>query len=235
MGGSYVVGEGNVVAEDGEFSIDMKVGSRESMISQSKDTQSLEELITLCMSLSRRHSMQNAKGCDWLIRASLIRKKDCWEIKRYNGKHMCTMGTISQDHAKLDSNTTTDAIRPLDEAESIKVKSIITEVQSRFNYIVSYRKAWLEKQKSVAKIFCDWEVSYQTLLVWLKAMTAKMLRSRSSDFHVATFLLVALTNVLIGKYMYMMCIKCLKFVKSTEVSLFRLVTHLRGLDMKKQS
>ena len=70
------------------------------------------------------------------------------------------MGTISQDHAKLDSDTIAHAIRPLVEADSsIKVKSIIAKVQSRFNYTVSYHKAWLEKQKSVAKIFGDWEVS----------------------------------------------------------------------------
>ncbi|XP_057729998.1 uncharacterized protein LOC130945284 [Arachis stenosperma] len=118
-------------------------------------------------------------GCDWLIRASLIRKKTCWEIRRYNGKHTCTMGTISQDHAKLDSDTIADAIRPLVEADpSIKVKSVIAEVQGKFNYTVSYRKAWLAKQKAVAKIFGDWEVSYQTLPVWLKAMTVKMPRSR---------------------------------------------------------
>nr|XP_025673102.1 uncharacterized protein LOC112772381 [Arachis hypogaea] len=118
-------------------------------------------------------------GCDWLIRASLIRKKACWEIRRYNGKHTCTMGTISQDRAKLDSDTIADAIRPLVEADpSIKVKSVIAEVQGRFNYTVSYRKAWLAKQKAVAKIFGDWEVSYQILLVWLKAMTVKMPRSR---------------------------------------------------------
>ncbi|RYR39750.1 hypothetical protein Ahy_A09g045339 [Arachis hypogaea] len=34
------------------------------------------------------------RGCDWLIRASLIRKKCCWEIHRYNGRHTCTIGTI---------------------------------------------------------------------------------------------------------------------------------------------
>nr|XP_025703873.1 uncharacterized protein LOC112805753 [Arachis hypogaea] len=83
------------------------------------------------------------------------------------------------DHAKLDSDTIADAIRLLVEADpSIKVKSIIAEVQSRFNYTVSYRKAWLAKQKSVAKFFSDWEVSYQTLPVWLKVMTAKMPKSR---------------------------------------------------------
>ncbi|XP_025702721.1 uncharacterized protein [Arachis hypogaea] len=88
------------------------------------------------------------------------------------------MGTISQDHAKLDSNTTADAIRSLFEVDpSIKVKSIIAEVQSRFIYTVSCRKAWLAKQKYIAKVFGNWEVSYQTLPVWLKAMTAKMPRS----------------------------------------------------------
>ncbi|RYR26472.1 hypothetical protein Ahy_B02g060715 [Arachis hypogaea] len=94
------------------------------------------------------------RGCDWLIRASLIWKKGCWEIQRYNGRHTCTVGTISQDHSKLDSDTVAEAIRPLVETNpSIKVKSIIVEVQSRFNYTVSYRKAGLAKQKSVAKVF----------------------------------------------------------------------------------
>ncbi|XP_015970106.1 uncharacterized protein LOC107493530 [Arachis duranensis] len=88
------------------------------------------------------------------------------------------MGTISQDHDKLDSDTTAEAIRPLVEADpSIKLKSVIAEGQSRFNYTVSYRKAWLAKQKAIAKVFGDWEVFNQTLPVWLKAMTVKMPRS----------------------------------------------------------
>ncbi|XP_052118897.1 uncharacterized protein LOC107492580 [Arachis duranensis] len=61
---------------------------------------------------------------------------------------------ISQDHAKLDSDTIADAIRPLVKADpSIKVKSVIAEVQGRFNYTVSYQKAWLAKQKAIAKVF----------------------------------------------------------------------------------
>ncbi|XP_020973198.1 uncharacterized protein LOC110269595 [Arachis ipaensis] len=99
-------------------------------------------------------------GCDWLIQASLIQKKSCWEIRRYNGRHMCTMGMISQDHSKLDSNIVAEAIRPLVETDpSIKVKSIIAKVQSRFNYTISYQKAWLAKQKSIAKVFGGWEDS----------------------------------------------------------------------------
>ncbi|XP_020992734.1 uncharacterized protein LOC110278802 [Arachis duranensis] len=86
------------------------------------------------------------------------------KCKIYNGRHTCTIGMISQDHSKLDSDTVAEAIRPLVETNpSIKMKSIIAEVQSRFNYIISYRKAWLAKQKSIAKVFGGWEDSYQTL------------------------------------------------------------------------
>ncbi|RYQ83793.1 hypothetical protein Ahy_B10g102643 [Arachis hypogaea] len=138
------IGESNVAANDDEFSVGMKFGSRESVISAIKS-----------YTISRGCDYTGyGTGCDWLIRASLIRKKGCWEIKRYNGKYTCTMVMILQDHAKLDSDTIIDAIRTLVEADpSIKVKSIIAEVQSRFNYTVSYHKAWLAKRKSIAKIF----------------------------------------------------------------------------------
>ncbi|XP_072087073.1 uncharacterized protein [Arachis hypogaea] len=115
------------------------------------------------------------RGCDWLIRANFIRKKGCWEIRRYNDRHTCTIGTISQDHSKLDSDTVAEAIRPLVETDSsIKVKSIIAEVQSRFNYTISHRKAWLAKQKSIAKVFGGFEDSYQALPWWLSVMVQKM-------------------------------------------------------------
>nr|XP_025631357.1 uncharacterized protein LOC112726250 [Arachis hypogaea] len=97
---------------------------------------------------------QYGSGCDWLIRVSMISRKYCWVIKRYNGSHTCTRATISQDHSKLDSNTIAETIKPLVEADPLlKVKSVIAEVQSKFNYTVNYWKAWLAKQKSVEKIF----------------------------------------------------------------------------------
>ncbi|XP_020967726.1 uncharacterized protein LOC107616306 [Arachis ipaensis] len=82
--------------------------------------------------------------------------------------------TISQDHSKLDSITIAEAIKPLVEADpSLKVKSVIAEVQSKFNYTVSYRKAWLAKQRAVEKIFGSWEVSFEALPIWFKAMCHK--------------------------------------------------------------
>ncbi|XP_072079938.1 uncharacterized protein [Arachis hypogaea] len=167
---------GNVAAEDGESRVGIEFGSRKLVISAIKSYTISKGVDYTVYDYEPQTFYAKCKGygagCDRLIRASLIRKKGCWEIRRYNGNHTCTVGTISQDHAKLDSDTIADAIRPLIEANpSIKVKSVIAEVQSRYNYTVSYRKAWLAKQKAVAKVFGDWEVSYQTLPVWLKAMT----------------------------------------------------------------
>ncbi|RYR07213.1 hypothetical protein Ahy_B05g074524 [Arachis hypogaea] len=146
-------GKGNVAAEDGEFSVGMEFGSRESVISAIKSyTISRGVDYTVYESESQTFYAKckgYGAGCDWLIRASLIRKKACWEIRRYNDKHTCTMGTISQDHAKLDSNTIADAIRPLVQADpSIKVKSIIAEVQSRHiesNFLRRFKAPYLHK------------------------------------------------------------------------------------------
>ncbi|XP_072076836.1 uncharacterized protein [Arachis hypogaea] len=101
-------------------------------------------------------------------------RKFCWEIRRYNGSHTCTRATISQDHSKLDSNTIAEAIKPLVKADpSIREKSVIAEVQSKFNYTISYRKAWLAKQKAVESIFGGWEASYEALPIWFEAMCHK--------------------------------------------------------------
>ncbi|XP_020973114.1 uncharacterized protein LOC107633951 [Arachis ipaensis] len=165
--------------EDGEFRIGMEYGLRKSIIAAIRSytiSRGVDYVVyesesqmfyAKCKTYGRR--------CDWLIRASLIQKKACWEIQRYNGRHTCSMGTISQDHSKLDSDTIVEDMKPLVESDpSIKVKSIIVEVQARFNYTISYRKAWLTKQKSIAKIFGGWEESYQALPLWFLAMVQKM-------------------------------------------------------------
>ncbi|XP_025704076.1 uncharacterized protein [Arachis hypogaea] len=165
--------------EDGEFRIGMEYSSRKSVVAAIR-SYTIARGVDYDVYESEPKTFyakckMYGRGCDWLIQASLIRKKGCWEIHRYNGWHTCTTGVISQDHSKLDSDTVAEAIRPLVETDpSIKVKTIIAEVQSRFNYTISYRKAWLAKQKSIAKVFGDWEESYQALPWWLSVMVQKM-------------------------------------------------------------
>ncbi|RYQ99119.1 hypothetical protein Ahy_B07g086988 [Arachis hypogaea] len=126
----------------------------------------------------------------------MISRKYCWVIKRYNGSHTSTKATISQDHSKLDSNTIAEAIKPLVEADpSIKVKSIIAKVQSKFNYTISYRKAWLAKKKLVEKIFESWKASYETLPIWFEAMLmSKVFKELVGSYHESINAAVARSN-----------------------------------------
>nr|XP_025625176.1 uncharacterized protein LOC112717325 [Arachis hypogaea] len=141
--------------EDGEFRIGVEYSSRKSVVATIR-------------------SYTIARGVDYDMYESEPQMFYA-KCKIYNGRHTCTAGVISQDHSKLDSDTVAEAIRSLVETDpSIKVKTIIAEVQSRFNYTISYRKAWLAKQKSIAKVFSDWEESYQALPWWLSVMVQKI-------------------------------------------------------------
>ncbi|RYR59575.1 hypothetical protein Ahy_A05g025472 [Arachis hypogaea] len=163
---------------DGEFTVGMEFSSREAVIKAMKDY-TIRRGVDYRVHESEPTTFyakctQYDAGCDWLIRVSKMSRKFCWEIRRYNGSHTCTRATISQDHSKLDSNTVAEAIKPLVEVDpSIRVKSVIAEVQSKFNYTISYRKAWLAKQKAVESIFGGWEASYEALPIWFEAMCHK--------------------------------------------------------------
>ncbi|RYR13637.1 hypothetical protein Ahy_B04g070530 isoform O [Arachis hypogaea] len=166
------------IVADGEFAVGMEFSSREAVIKAIKEysiRRSVDYRVYESEPLTfYAKCTQYGSGCDWLIRVSLISRKYCWVIRRYNGTHTCTRATISQDHSKLDSITIAEAIKSLVEADpSLKVKSVIAEVQSKFNYTVSYRKAWLAKQRAVEKIFGGWEASYEALPIWFEAMCHK--------------------------------------------------------------
>ncbi|RYR25541.1 hypothetical protein Ahy_B02g059341 [Arachis hypogaea] len=159
----YMSAEVPLVA-DGEFAVGMEFSSREAVIRAMKEY-AIRRSVDYRVYESEPLTFYVKEGCDWLIRVSMISRKYCWVIRRYNGSHTCTRAIISQDHSKLDSNTIAEAIKPLVEADpSLKVKSVIAEV---------YRKAWLAKQKAVEKIFRGWEASYEALPIWFEAMCHK--------------------------------------------------------------
>ncbi|XP_027367983.1 uncharacterized protein LOC113873840 [Abrus precatorius] len=107
----------------------------------------------------------------WLLRATFRKNEFIWEIRKYNGPHTCTRGRISQDHTKLDSDTIAECIKPMVESDpSFKIKLVIGEIQSRYGYTITYRKAWMEKQKAIEKVYGQWEASFEALPQWCAAM-----------------------------------------------------------------
>ncbi|RYR79259.1 hypothetical protein Ahy_A01g004086 [Arachis hypogaea] len=74
-------GKGNVAAKDGEFSVGIEFGSRESVISAIK-SYTISRGVDYTVYESEPQTFyakwkRYGAGCDWLIRASLIRKKAC--------------------------------------------------------------------------------------------------------------------------------------------------------------
>ncbi|XP_016192494.1 uncharacterized protein LOC107633375 [Arachis ipaensis] len=166
------------VNADGEFIIGMEFSSRETVIAAIKDyTIRWGVNYRVCESEPTTFyakCIQYRTNCDRLIRTSPIKRKFCWVIRRYNGSHTCTRTTISQDHVKLNSDIIAEVITPLVKVDpSLKVKSVIVEVQLKFNYTISYRKTWLVKHKAIANIFGGWEASYQALPSWFEATVQK--------------------------------------------------------------
>ena len=56
------------------------------------------------------------------------------------------------------------------EDPSIKIALIQERMSTMFNYKISYRKAWIAKQKCMSMVYGDWVESYAQLPVWLKHM-----------------------------------------------------------------
>ena len=110
-------------------------------------------------------------GCTWSIRITYRRKKERWEIRKYNGPHTCLSTSLSQDHPKLDTNVICTIIFPMVQADpTISVKVLQGSVEARYGFKASYRKVWLAKQKVIAKVYGGWEESYNELPRWLQAL-----------------------------------------------------------------
>ncbi|KAL5141962.1 hypothetical protein HKD37_09G025220 [Glycine soja] len=109
--------------------------------------------------------------CPFYIRAILSKKTDAWKVTQWGGPHTCLNMTMTQDHEKLDSNLiATCIVGMIREDPSIKISLIQDRINSEFFYKVSYRKAWMAKQKAIAIEYGDWEESYAKLSSWLTHM-----------------------------------------------------------------
>ncbi|XP_027348091.1 uncharacterized protein LOC113859546 [Abrus precatorius] len=70
----------------------------------------------------------------------------------------------------LDSSSSTNAEGMVNEEPSIHISLIQERIYAQFGYKISYKKAWMAKQKAIVKVFGDWDESYATLPHWLEYM-----------------------------------------------------------------
>ncbi|RZB68636.1 hypothetical protein D0Y65_038417 [Glycine soja] len=109
--------------------------------------------------------------CPFYMRAIISKKTDTWKVTQWGGPHTCLNMTMTQDHEKLDSDLiATCVVGVIREDPSIKISLIQERINSEFAYKVSYKKAWLAKQKAIAIEYGDWDESYAKLSSWLTHM-----------------------------------------------------------------
>ncbi|XP_017609411.1 uncharacterized protein LOC108455348 [Gossypium arboreum] len=95
-------------------------------------------------------------GCGWRVRATFIQRTQQWQIRKLKGCHTCTVACMSQDHRKLDAKSISNCIMPLvKDSPIIPVSTLIADMQDRFQYRVSYRKAWGAKQMAMQQLYGD--------------------------------------------------------------------------------
>ncbi|KAL5154355.1 hypothetical protein HKD37_19G053729 [Glycine soja] len=94
--------------------------------------------------------------CPFYMREILSKKNDSWKVPQWGGPHTCLNMSVTQDHDKLDSD--------------LIVTYVVGTINSEFGYKVSYKKAWMAKQKAISIEYGDWEESYAKISSWLKHM-----------------------------------------------------------------
>nr|XP_004499725.1 uncharacterized protein LOC101499490 [Cicer arietinum] len=96
-------------------------------------------------------------------------KLDCQlAIKHYHIKHSLNYRVVKSDQYRiipsLTLNIICESIKSLLKADpSIKVKVIIAHIRERCNYTITYKKAWMAKNKATETIYGNWEKSYNDL------------------------------------------------------------------------
>ncbi|XP_057733051.1 uncharacterized protein LOC130948349 [Arachis stenosperma] len=97
-------------------------------------------------------------------------------VKQYNIRRAAEYKIVESDHLRLDSNVIAQHIFTMVKADpTISIRILQGGVENHFGYKASYRKVWLAKQKVIARIYGDWEESYNELPRWLFAIQMYLL------------------------------------------------------------
>ncbi|XP_063940555.1 uncharacterized protein LOC135149272 [Daucus carota subsp. sativus] len=110
-------------------------------------------------------------GCPWRIRAIKRKRYGHFEITKLPVEHNCLLRTIQRDHKQLSSKLIADVIKnQVKESLYLKVRNIQSQITEMYKYHVSYKKAWIGKQKAISDVYGDWATSYSKLPQFLTAL-----------------------------------------------------------------
>ncbi|KAL8541720.1 hypothetical protein ACS0TY_002830 [Phlomoides rotata] len=90
----------------------------------------------------------------WWLRAKLGAKSGCWEISRLGPPHSCFMDTDSRNHQNLYKNLLAGDMEGLVKVDpAYDVKYVIERANSKYNYTISYQKAWQALKRARENVY----------------------------------------------------------------------------------
>ncbi|XP_063946644.1 uncharacterized protein LOC108214039 isoform X3 [Daucus carota subsp. sativus] len=109
--------------------------------------------------------------CPWKIRVIKRKSSGYFQITKLPAEHTCLLRTLQRDHKKLSSSLIASVIKQqITESPYLKVHNIMNQITSMYQYHVSYKKAWIGKQKAISDVYGDWTTSYSKLSRFFSAL-----------------------------------------------------------------
>ncbi|KAM3200688.1 hypothetical protein P3L10_033050 [Capsicum annuum] len=102
-------------------------------------------------------------GCRWFLRGRKV-GGSLWEIGKYFDNHRCETEGLTTCHANLDTNLIASLfLNQIRKNPKLLVVDVISKVHEIFVYQVTYRKAWLGRQRAFKLVYGDFQKSFSEL------------------------------------------------------------------------
>ena len=110
-----------------------------------------------------RCKFHTSLGCLWFLRGRKV-GDNLWKIGKYIENHRCETEGISRGHANLNTNLIASLIlNQIEKNPKVLVVDVIFKVHEKFGHQITYRKAWLGRQRVVELVYGDFKKSFSDL------------------------------------------------------------------------
>ena len=102
-------------------------------------------------------------GCPWFLRGRKV-GGSLWKIGKYFNNHRCETEGLTTGHTNLDTNLIASLfLNQISKNPKLLVVDVMSKVHEKFGHQVTYRKAWLGRQRAFTLVYGDFQKSFSEL------------------------------------------------------------------------
>ena len=102
---------------------------------------------------------------------AIITATGSFKIVRYKEHKQDYSGHYSDDYSLLTSDFVVDLIVDMIRVyPAFKVTSVVNFVNTKYGFVITYKRAWLAKNKAITKVFRDWDKFFKELPRYMQTL-----------------------------------------------------------------